>query len=104
MKNNLADLNNHLFAMLEEIEEGGDPRELENSLKKARAMCDVSRQILSVANVQVKAMQLADRSGYRNDDLPALIAVKDSRQNQKKAEASAGGKVNGNKCLHRENA
>ena len=92
MKNNLADLNNHLFAMLEEIEEGGDSKELENSLKKAKAMCDVSKQILSVANVQVRAMQLADRAGYKNEEMPALIAVKDSKQNSKKQRLLLEGK------------
>ena len=92
MKNNLADLNNHLFAMLEEIEEGGAPKELEKSLKKAKAMCDVSKQILSVANVQVRAMQLADRAGYKNEEMPALIAVKDSKQNSKKQRLLLEGK------------
>lgn len=92
MKNNLADLNNHLFAMLEEIEEGGDPKELEKSLKKAKAMCDVSKQILSVANVQVRAMQLADRAGYKNEEMPALIAVKDSKSDQKKRKLLLEGK------------
>lgn len=92
MKNNLSDLNNHLFAMLEEIEEGGDPKELEVSLKKAKAMCDVAKQILSVANVQVKAMKLADHAGYKNEEMPALIAVKDSKSDQKKRKLLLEGK------------
>lgn len=43
MKNNLSDLNNHLFAMLEELEDDEmDDKRLEKTLGKARAMCSIS--------------------------------------------------------------
>lgn len=83
MKNNLSDLNNHLFAMLEELGDGDsaeDPGKLDQLLKKARSMCAVSTQILRVADLQVKAVRMAEDIGMANDELPALIAVKDSKK------------------------
>lgn len=83
MKNNLSDLNNHLFAMLEELGDGDseeDSGRLDQLLKKARSMCDVSSQILRVADMQVKAVRMAEDIGMSNAELPALIAVKDSKK------------------------
>jgi len=81
MKNNLADLNNHLFAMLEELEDDDlekDPQQLEKTLKKARAISSISSQILKVANVQVQAIKTMENCGLVNNDMPALLAIKDS--------------------------
>ena len=79
MKNNLADLNNHLFSMLETLEddEMTDER-LEKELKKAKAICSVSSQILKVASVQVSAIKTAEQCGLLNKEMPALLATKDS--------------------------
>ena len=79
MKNNLADLNNHLFSTLETLEddEMTDER-LEKELKKAKAICSISSQILKVASVQVSAIKTAEQCGVLNKDMPALIATKDS--------------------------
>lgn len=79
MKNNLSDLNNHLFAQLEMIASDElDGEKLEKELKRAKAMCDVSTQILKVADVQIKALKTAETCGLLNKDMPALIATKDS--------------------------
>lgn len=83
MKNNLSDLNNHLFAMLEELgddDSSKDSGRLDQLLKRARSMCDVSSQILRVADMQVKAVRMAEDIGMSNAELPALIAVKDSKK------------------------
>ena len=83
MKNNLSDLNNHLFAMLEELgddDSAEDSGRLDQLLKRARSMCDVSSQILRVADMQVKAARMAKDIGMSNAELPALIAVKDSKR------------------------
>ncbi len=79
MQNNLADLNNHLFAQLEMLANDElDSEKLEKELKRAKVMCDVSNQILKVADVQIKAIKTAENCGLLNKDMPALIAVKDS--------------------------
>lgn len=79
MQNNLADLNNHLFAQLEMLANDElDSQKLEKELKKAKAMCDISSQILKVADVQIKAIKTAESCGLLNKDMPALISMKDS--------------------------
>lgn len=79
MKNNLADLNNHLFTTLEQLKnEELSLEQLEKELKRAKGVCLVSSQILKVASVQVSAIKAAEDCGLLNKDMPALIATKDS--------------------------
>ena len=79
MKNNLSDLNNHLFSMLETLEDDKmTDKRLEKELKKAQAICSISSQILKVASVQVSAIKTAEQCGLLNKDMPALLATKDS--------------------------
>lgn len=82
MKNNLSDLNDQLFAMLETLandEELEDTKKLEQTLKRASAMTKISGQIIKIANVQVSALNTAERCGLLNNEMPALIATKDSK-------------------------
>lgn len=95
MKNNLADLNNHLFAMLEELEDDDldkDPEQLEKTLKKARAMSSISSQILKVANVQIQAIKTMENCNLLNKDMPALLAIKDSSAETTARQKLLGGK------------
>lgn len=79
MKNNLSDLNNHLFATLELLESDElDDKQLEKELKRASTVCKVSSQILKVASVQISAIKTAEACGLLNKDMPALLATKDS--------------------------
>ena len=79
MKNNLSDLNNHLFSILETLEDDKmTDKRLEKELKKAQAICSISSQILKVASVQISAIKTAEQCGLLNKDMPALIATKDS--------------------------
>lgn len=79
MKNNLSDLNNHLFSMLEALEDDKmTDKRLEKELKKAQAICSISSQILKVASVQLSAIKTAEDCGLLNKEMPALLATKDS--------------------------
>ncbi len=92
MKNNLSDLNNHLFTMLEELEDDEmDDKKLEKTLGKARAMCSVSLQILKVANTQLQVIRTMENCGLVNDNMPQLLAVKDSREESKARQKLLGG-------------
>ena len=94
MKNNLSDLNNHFFAMLEELEDDElemNPQQLEKTLKKAKAMCSVSSQILHVANIQVQAIKTMESCGLVNNEMPALLAVKDSAAESNSRQKLLGG-------------
>lgn len=79
MKNNLSDLNNHLFLTLETLEDDKmTDKRLEKELKKAQAICSISSQILKVASVQISAIKTAEQCGLLNKEMPALLATKDS--------------------------
>ena len=93
MKNNLADLNNHLFEMLENLSDDGmDEEAFEKNLKKARSMCAVSSQILKVANVQIQAIKTMENCGLVNNEMPSLLAIKDSRTELASHKKLLGGK------------
>lgn len=80
MKNNLSDLNNHLFSILEGItDETLKEEELDGMIKRAEAACKVGEEILGVAKLQLDVLKTAESIGIRNSELPALIEVKDSK-------------------------
>ena len=80
MQNNLSDLNNHLFSQLELLESDElSEKDLDLELKKAKAITQISSQILNIARLQIAAINTAESCGLVNKELPALIATKDSK-------------------------
>lgn len=76
MKNKLIDLNNHLFAQLERLgEEGMTPEQIEQEGKRAKAMVDISTQIVQAQSLTLKAVDIVAKHGDRfARDLPMLDA------------------------------
>lgn len=78
MKNTLGDLNNHLFAQLEKLNDddlSGDA--LETEIKRAEAMAKISEQIIKTGELQFKAMQHMDNYGYdRKKVVPEMLEVR----------------------------
>lgn len=78
MKNTLGDLNNHLFAQLEKINDdelSGDA--LDAEIKRTEAMAKISEQIIKTGELQFKAMQHMDEYGYeRKKAVPEMLEVK----------------------------
>lgn len=59
MKNKLGDLNNHLFAALERLnDESLTAEQIDAEVKRAGAMVSVSDQIIGNADLQLKAAKL----------------------------------------------
>ncbi|WP_321367989.1 hypothetical protein [uncultured Desulfuromusa sp.] len=60
MKNKLGDLNNHLFAQLERLNEEGEEKlsgdALKEELERAKAVSGIARDILQLGQLQLKAM------------------------------------------------
>lgn len=76
MKNKLTDLNNHLFAQIERLsDESLTAEQIEQEVQRADAIVAVSDQILSTANVQLKAVKiLADHGDRFKSSLPMIEA------------------------------
>lgn len=66
MKNHLADLNDHLFAQLERLsDEDLKGEQLEEEVKRAGAIVDVSDQIVGNAKIQLDAVKTVALHGDR---------------------------------------
>ena len=84
MKNTLGDLNNHLFAQLEKLNDddlNGD--ELESEIKRSEAMSKISEQIIKTGELQLKAMVHMDEYGYeRQKAVPEMLEVRGGAVNE----------------------
>lgn len=78
MKNTLGDLNNHLFAQLEKLNDDDLSGEaLECEIKRTEAMAKISEQIIRAGELQFKAMQHMDEYGYnRKKDVPEMLEIR----------------------------
>lgn len=66
MKNKLTDLNNHLFAQLERLnDEDLSPEQIASEAERAKAIIGVSDKIIANANLQLKAVSIVAEHGDR---------------------------------------
>ena len=77
MKNTLLDLNNHLFAALERINDEdlqGDA--LEKEIERSEAITKVATSIISNATLQFKVLEHMDEYGYNIDQkVPEMLVA-----------------------------
>ena len=59
MKNKIADLNNHLFAQLERLnEEGLSEKQIKAEVMRSKAVVDVAGQVIELAKTVVEAERI----------------------------------------------
>lgn len=73
MKNTLKDLNDYLFEQLEHLTD--ETESLDENIKRAMAVKNVSDSIISNANTILKAEQMR-RNSIGDEDLPELLDAK----------------------------
>lgn len=75
MKNTLSDLNNHLFAALERInDEDLQGEELEKEIERNEAIVKVAGSIISNATLQFKVLEHLDEYGYnKGQNIPEML-------------------------------
>jgi len=67
MKNKITDLRNHLFATLEALQDEENPMEID----RAKAVADVSKQIIDSAKVEndyLRIIEATEGSGFIPDE------------------------------------
>ena len=75
MKNTLIDLNNHLFAEMERLsDEDLVGENLEEEIRRAGAIKGISEQVISNADLVLKAAKFADDQLNAEYKLPKLLS------------------------------
>lgn len=77
-RNTLGDLNNHLFAQLEKMDDDElTVEQLDNEIRRAEAMAKISEQIIKTGELQFRAMKHMDEYGYeREKAVPDMLEVR----------------------------
>ena len=72
MQNKLVDLNNHLFAMLERLnDEDLTPEQLKAEIDRSRAVTNIAQAIIQNGNLALKTVKHVNE--YRTDGSQAAI-------------------------------
>ena len=72
-RNTLGDLNNHLFAQLERLnDEEITEEQLEKEITRSKAVVGISKQIISNANVVLKAKSIQLEYGDKKE-IPKML-------------------------------
>lgn len=76
----MMDLNNHLFEQMERLNDDDlSTEELEKEIKRAKAMTDVSSQIIANAALGISAEKLKAQYGNQNIKLPRMLDNNEQR-------------------------
>ncbi|MGJ8619579.1 MAG: hypothetical protein ACSHWN_04545 [Methylophilaceae bacterium] len=75
MKNHLTDLNDHLFAQMERLnDETLEGEKLESEIKRSEAVSKVAKTIIDNASLVLDATKFkAEQMGLTKADMPALL-------------------------------
>lgn len=78
MKNNLNQLNNALFEMLEQIMDPEEGQNIDETLRKAKVVSDIGKTIIASASVQLDSLKICssnaiDMSDRRN--VPEVLLI-----------------------------
>lgn len=75
-QNKLTDLNNHLFAQLERLnDEDLTEKQIQDEVNRAKAISGIASQVIKSAKVTVDAMRLVASGDYTVNELPEMIGA-----------------------------
>lgn len=73
MKNSISDLSDLLFQQIEILDEEMSQEKLEQELRKADVKVRLSKEILKIADIQVRCVELKEEYGLETKDMPTLL-------------------------------
>lgn len=75
-KNKLTDLNNHLFAQLERLnDESLNEQQVKTEVSRAKAISEVASQVIKSSAVTIQAMKLVANGDYTVNELPKTLGL-----------------------------
>jgi hypothetical protein len=75
-KNKMTDLNNHLFSQLERLNDDElKGEQLTEEIARAKAMSNISSQIVNSARLQLEVVKLINDSGDVRHQLPEMLML-----------------------------
>lgn len=78
MKNTLNDLNNHIFAALERLnDEDLTGEDLESEIKRSEAVSKLAESAVKAGAIQLKAYEIAQENGIKAEVPVTLIEAKE---------------------------
>ena len=73
-RNKISDLNNHLFAQLEKLNDDElTGEQLDNEVQRAKAMSNLAGQIISSTKLTLDAIKMAHKGDINFNDIPNMI-------------------------------
>lgn len=74
MQNKLGDLNNHLFAQLERLnDEDNTPEQLQLEIQRSKAVSEIATQIINNGSLVLKAAKYNDDRIDLNNKAPQML-------------------------------
>lgn len=84
MQNKIEDLNNHLFAQLERLnDEDLTGEQLEEEIRRAKAIASISSQIIDTADITLRAVEIMAEAG-EEVSVPQFIECTTATQKKKR--------------------
>lgn len=77
MKNNIGDLSDMLFDQLDRLDDETvckTDEDLKNEIEKTKLKVELAKNIISIADIQLRAVQMAGEYGLKSKEMPALIS------------------------------
>ena len=73
-RNKISDLNNHLFAQLEKLNDDDlTGEQLDNEVQRAKAMSNLAGQIISSTKLTLDAIKMAHKGDINFNDIPNML-------------------------------
>ena len=79
-KNKLTDLNNHLFAQLERLnDETFTEEQIKAETIRAKAVSSVAAQIINNAKLVLETVKLVNNCEFKTNELPDFIGIENKK-------------------------